>query len=222
MFFVGTGGVGIQELTVKRENEDLYKLLYVFIYRLYHPSHFADRSYTRTGFNKETREVIYTVRMDSIDYTNFCPIHARNPFATRTDVLSKPSNSKPGEDDRPVTVLKDQLCRTGRCFSEWPILSKIHQPKRVPGMVEAVHGQIIDTPMSPERRKHLLSLTQTGSSFTSIPKAKKVLETLFDLPEGIWIFVLIRSAHMFASIAVFAFQTQNPSSQYQCRKCNVH
>jgi hypothetical protein len=82
-------------------------------------------------------------------------------------------------------VLKDQLCRNGRRFSELTILTKIHQPTIVPGVVEAVDGEIIPALLSPGREKHRLVLRQMGSPFMSIPTAKIMLETLFDLLEGI-------------------------------------
>ena len=82
-------------------------------------------------------------------------------------------------------MLKEQLCRTGRRFDELTILTKIHQPTSVPGVVEAVGGEIIAAPQSPGREMHRLGLRQTGSPFTSIPTAKIMLETLFDLLEGI-------------------------------------
>ena len=181
IFLVGIGGVGIRQLKVEWHNKNLYKFLYVFIYRLYDPSHFADPSYTRT-FNKETSEAIYTVHIKMKEYPNFRTVHARNPFTTRTHVLSNPPTEG---DDRFLTVFKDQLCRTGRRFNERTILTKIHQPMNVPGVIEAVDGEIIAAPLSPGREKHLLGLRQAGSPFTSIPTAKKILETLFDLLEGI-------------------------------------
>jgi hypothetical protein len=90
-----------------------------------------------------------------------------------------------GEDERPFTVIKEQLCRIGRSFVEWAILTKIHQPIRVPGVVEAIDAEVIKAPLSPGREKHRLGLWQTGSPFRRIPTAKKMLETLFDLLEGI-------------------------------------
>ncbi len=182
MFLVGIGGVGIWQLEVKWCNDNLYKVIYASIYRLYDPSHFADPSYTRTGFNEETFEATYTVHLEK-DYPGFRTIHARNPFTTRTHVLSNPSLTQ--GDDRPPTVLKEQLCRSGRRFNELTILTKIHQPMNVPGVVEAIDGDIIEAPLSPGREKHCLGLRQTGSPFTSIRTAKKMLETLFDLLEGI-------------------------------------
>jgi hypothetical protein len=52
-------------------------------------------------------------------------------------------------------------------------------------MVEAVWGETIEATLSSERKKHHLGLWQMGLHFTSIPTAKKMLETLFDLLEGI-------------------------------------
>ncbi|KAN0139749.1 hypothetical protein V8E53_002411 [Lactarius tabidus] len=181
VFFVGIGGVGIQQLEINWSDENLYKFIYAFIYCLYNPSHFADPSYTRTGFDKETSEATYTVRFKTKECPNFRLILARNPFATRTHVLYNPSLTQGG--DRPPTVLKEQLCRTGRCFDELTILTKIHRLMNVPGVVEAVGGEIIPALLSPGREKHRLGLRQTGSPFTSIPTAKIMLEMLFDLLE---------------------------------------
>jgi hypothetical protein len=183
---VGTGGCGIQNLEVNWDDKCLYKFLYAFIYRLYDPSHFADPSYMMTGFDKKTSEATYTVRIKGTECPGFRSIHARNPFGTRTHVLSNPSSTVMLEgDNKPLTVLKEQLCRMGRRFDEPTILSKIHQPMRVPGVVEAVGSEITPAPLSPGREKHRLGLVQTGSPFTGIPTAKKMLETLFDLLEGI-------------------------------------
>jgi hypothetical protein len=183
VFLLGFGGVGIREHSVEWKDEmGLYKVLYAFIYRLYRPSHFADSSY-RPMFDEEG-DVIYTVRIRSMDYPGFCPIHARTPFDTRTHVLSNPSCKVMPEGEGnggPLTVLKDQLCRTGRRFNEEKILSKIHRPIRVPGVVtvEAVVDEVTDNRhLSPGREKHRLGLRQMGSPFTSIPTPKKVLETL--------------------------------------------
>ena len=177
-FLVGIGGVGIKQLTVNWLDKDLSKFLYAFIYRLYNPSHFADPSYTRTGFDKGTSQRIYTVRFKEKRCPDFRSIYARNPFTTRTHVLSNPSHTE-------ATVIKETLCQR-RHFDEQTILSKIHETMKVPGVVGVVDSEIDPAArLSPRRRKHRLCLRQTGSPFTSIPTAKKVLETLFDLLEGI-------------------------------------
>jgi hypothetical protein len=99
-FLVGTGGVGIHQLKVLWSNKELSKYLYAFVYRLYDTSHFADPSCTMTGFDKETSEATYTVRIDMMEYPGFRPIHARSPFTARTHVLSNLSS-------RPFTVVKE-------------------------------------------------------------------------------------------------------------------
>jgi hypothetical protein len=108
MFLVGTGGVGIRQLKVDWGNENLYKFIYAFIYRLHDPSHFGDSSYTRTGFNKETSEVTYTVHFKMKELPDFRTIHARSPFTTRTPVFSNPPLTQ--GDGRSPTVFKEQLC----------------------------------------------------------------------------------------------------------------
>ena len=183
MFLVGTGSVGIRQLKVNWEDKDLHKFIYVFIYRLYEPSHFADPSYARTGFNKETSEASYTMDFSMKKFSGFRTIHAKNPFTTCTHVLSNLLLTQGA--DMSLTVIKEQLCRTGQHFDELTILTKIHQPVNVPGVVQAIGGEIIPAPLSPRREKHRLGLRQTGLPFTSIPTAQSMLETLFDLLEGI-------------------------------------
>ena len=96
----------------------------------------------------------------------------------------------------------------------------------VPGVVVAAYGETIIPPRplpGPEQRyKYRLGLGESGLPFTSIPTLYKVLETLFDVLEGISISVAIRSADMLASIAVFAGRLQSPTSRYQCRKRAVY
>ena len=116
-------------------------------------------------------------------FPGFRTIHAKNPFTTCTHVLSNPLLTQGA--NRSVTVIKEQLCRTGRRFDELTILTKIHQPVNVPGMVQAVGGEIIPAPLSPRREKHRLGLRQMGLPFTSIPTTQSMLEMLFDLLEGI-------------------------------------
>lgn len=184
-FLFGIGGEGIRQFDVERKDKDFNKLLYAFIYRLYEPGNFADSSYMKTEFSDEST-ARYTINIIDQGGTKECPgfysIYARNPFATRTHVLSNP-NFHGGND---FTVLKDQLCRDGRRFAELEILDKyVHKPERVPGVVVAAYGEKIRHPLSEERIKHRLGLGESGSPFMSIPTLSKVLETLFDVLEGI-------------------------------------
>jgi len=184
-FLFGIGGEGIRQFDVERKDKDFNKLLYAFISRLYDPGNFADPSYVKTEFDDKTTAT-YTINIIDRGGTRECPgfysIYARNPFATRTHVLSNP-NFHGGND---FTVLKDQLCRKGRRFAELDILDKyVHKPERVPGVVVAAYGEEIRHPLSEERTKHRLGLGESGSPFMSIPTLSKVLETLFDVLEGI-------------------------------------
>jgi hypothetical protein len=124
MFLVGTGGIGIQQLDVNWKDKDLYKFIYTFIYHLYDPSHFLDPSHMRTGFNRETFEATYTVRFKEKEYPKFCTIYATSPFTARTHVFSNPPLTQ--GDDRSPSVIKEQLCQTGRHFDEFTILTNIH------------------------------------------------------------------------------------------------
>jgi len=184
IFYFGIGGEGIWQFEVKWEDPELNKLLYAFIYRLYEPSHFADPSYIETEFDIETTAK-YTIKITYQGSTKACrgfyPIYARNPFTTRTHVLSNPNGDN-------LTVLKDKFCRVERHFEELTILNEyVHKPERVPGVVVAAYGEKIELPesVSAKRCKHRLGLEESGSPFTSIPTLSKVLETLFDVLEGI-------------------------------------
>ena len=162
--------------------------MFVFIYRLYKPEHFVDPSFVDMKPDMPKNSVEYTVRITppqskAIDCPGFFPLFASSPFRTRTHVLTNPS-SEIEVDGRALTVLKDQCCRSDTRFDEQSILNRIHQPTRVPGVVEAVHFQIIENPLTGERQKHCLGLRQTGSPFMSILTVRKMLETLFDILEG--------------------------------------
>ena len=72
VFLFGIGGEVIRELEVEWVDEDLNKLLYAFIYRLYEPGRFADSTYTETEFDEETM-ARYTVKITRPGGTEECP-----------------------------------------------------------------------------------------------------------------------------------------------------
>jgi hypothetical protein len=206
IFLFGVGGVGIQSFPVAWECKSLYKLMYAFVYRLYEPGHFADSSYVKMtpvlaeNLVKYTVNITVTVkiavggveeeRKQTIECPNFYPIYACNPFGTRTHVLSNPL-SQAKVNGQVLTVLKDQLCRRGTRFDEYSILSHIHEAGKVPGVVEAVHHELIKVPefLDNSREKRRLGLRQSGSPFTSIRTLRHMLETTFDVLEGTCVFV---------------------------------
>ena len=57
---------------------------------------------------KETSEAFYTVDLSTKKFPGFRTIHAKNPFTTRTHVLSNLSLTQ--RADRFPTVIKEQLC----------------------------------------------------------------------------------------------------------------
>jgi hypothetical protein len=219
IFYFGIGGKGIKQFEVNWKDPEFKNFLYAFIYRLYNPRNFVDSSYIETKFDEET-VAKYTISIAyqgrTIDCDGFYSIYAKNPFATRTHVLSNPGFTYEGDK---ITIIKDQLCRVKRRFEELTILNEyVHKPEAVPGVVVAASGKRFNYPWSEERCKHRLGLIESGSPFASIPTLSKVLETLFDVLEGIRISVAMRRADMFASIAVFAGPPPCPSSRYQLRK----
>jgi hypothetical protein len=192
-FLFGIGGYGVLEFDVKLNDSNLHKFLYGFIYRLYDPGDFADSSYIETAPDKET-VVKYAININVPNGQETCrgfyPVYARNPFTTRTHVLSNP-DSELQIDGKNLTVLKDQLCRIGKRFTEYAILDNhVHRTERVrvrvPGVVMATHDEEITYRYSREERcKHRLGLEENGLPFTGIPTLYEVLETLFDVLEGI-------------------------------------
>ncbi|KAF8325417.1 uncharacterized protein EI90DRAFT_3019063 [Cantharellus anzutake] len=191
IFLLGIAGDGIRRFSLPWNHNDLYKPLYAFIYRLYKPDNFADPSYSgpfvvdpkETTRNYSWRiNLQVTTRDRGAHVLDFSPIFASNPFGTRTHVLSNPSFQFEVEG-KALTVLKEQLCRTGTRFDEQTILTHIHKPERVPGVVEAVYHETIEIPYLMGKNKHRLGLRQSGLPFTSIPTPRKVLETLFDVLE---------------------------------------
>jgi len=172
LFLLGIGGVGIRSVSATWKSSNLPKLMYAFIYRLYRPEHFVDPSYVNVTPDVPKNSVKYTVRIappqtNTINCPGFFPLFASSLFGTRTHVLTN-LLSKVQVNNRDVTVLKDQLCRPDTRFNEQSILIHIHQPVKVPGVVETVHSETIKAHLSEGRQKHRLGLQQSGSPFMSI------------------------------------------------------
>jgi hypothetical protein len=192
MFLLGIGGVGIRIFSVEWGSKELHRLIYAFIYRLYDPGHFADPSYVQVPNSKENI-VTYDLKItevngmdtNSITISNLHAVYASNPFGTRTHILSNP-NSEVKINDKPLTVIKDQLCRVGTQVYENSILTQVHSPETVPGVVEAVYHEVIKIPrdVCPSKEKHRLGLQQTGKPLTSVPTLMQMLEIVFDILEG--------------------------------------
>jgi len=171
---------------------------YAFIYRLYDPGNFADRTYKLMDSgvmqylnldSNQTSDVVVPYEVDlevtgmtsPVVCSHFVPIYASDPFEMRTHVLSNPS-SEVTIHNKPLTVLKDQLCRLGSRFNEHTILDAVHG---VPGMVEMVYRRKIESPFnSDERAKYLTGLRQSGMPFLAIETLQQMLETAFDVLEG--------------------------------------
>ncbi len=64
-------------------------------------------------------------------------IYAINPFES----LSNPE-SKVHFNGKALTVLKDQLSRSGTGFDEYSVLARVHNPEKVPGVVQAVYHEL--------------------------------------------------------------------------------
>ena len=185
IFLLGIGGEGIWELKVEWKDKELDKLLYAFIYRLYDPGNFADLTYSKPEFDKEAM-ARYTITINHprgrTECRGFTP-YIHEIRSQRAHILSNPNFKFEGND---LTILKDQYCRVKRRFEELTILNEyVHKPEHVPGLVVATYGEQIKSPNSKERCKRRLGLGESGSPFTSIPTLSKVLETLFDVIEGI-------------------------------------
>jgi hypothetical protein len=192
-FLFGIGGFGIRAFAFNWGKEGLHRLMYAFVYRLYDPGHFLDASYVDMVPNLEDGNATYTVRVTEVNggartekiITDLLPIHASNPFGTRTHILSNPA-SEVGVNGKRLTVLKDQLYRIGTEFDERSILSDIHTPEKVPGVVDAIYDEEIEIPRSicESRIKRRIGMWQFGTSFMSIPTLQQALETVFDTLEG--------------------------------------
>jgi hypothetical protein len=195
MFLLGIGGEGIYRFCVSWTHPTFYKLMYAFVFRLYDPGDFMDHSYVI--MDSLVDQVMYTIRISleievdgvktekELECPGFVPIHATNPFGTRTHILSNPhSDIRIG--DRVLTVFKDQFCRHDPRFDEYGVLTHIHSPETMPGVVEAVYHQSIKIPerFNVSRQKHRIGLRQFGSPITSVRTLKGMLEIVFDVLEG--------------------------------------
>ncbi|KAG9049632.1 hypothetical protein FS837_009722 [Tulasnella sp. UAMH 9824] len=197
LFLVGIGGFGIRRLKIRWDDEKLSKLLYAFIYRTYDPGHFADSSYTLDPIDDDRPTWTITIGVKSqvgdvtterpVPCRKFLPHYASSPFETRTHVFVTQGEAV-DIDGKKLRVLKDQVCRTGKRFEEHKIFAQLHDPKRVPGVVEAVYHKEIELPSQLEglqigRKKHRHGLRQVGMPFASIPTVKEMLQVAFDTVE---------------------------------------
>jgi hypothetical protein len=185
-FLFGVGGEGVRSFSAPWDDK-LYELVYAFLWRLYEPGTFADDSFVR--MDPTAGEPKYTVRIrirneaQPHDCHGFRLLFASNPFGTRTQILANPS-SNIEIDGEPLTILKVQLCRVGTRFNEHLILSRIHTPQEVPGVVKMVYSDVIEVPHLSGRVKYRTGLRESGHTFSSIPNLRKVLEISYDLLEG--------------------------------------
>ena len=198
-FLLGIGGRGLRSLKVPW-GEHIYKIAYTFIYRLYDPGNFADRAYKLMDSGVMQYLGVYLEvagTTSPVVCSDFVPIYASNPFETRTHVLSN-SSSEVTIHDKPLTVLKDQLCRLGTRFNEHTILNAVHG---VPGVVEMVYQRRIEsTPfLGDNREKYLTGMRQSGRPFLAIDTLQQMLETAFDVLEGTF-----GSSSILCSVLTFA------------------
>ena len=219
-FFFGIGGLGVRSFQVVWGSDGLCQSMCAFVYRLYEPGNFADPSYVDMKPDWENATVYYTINItvmseaggadaeESIQCPDFSVISARNPFETRTHVLSNP-DSKVMLGNKRLTVLKDQLCRLGSRFNEHTILSRVHNPEPIPGVAEMVYSKIIEIPqfLGWDRAKYRTGLCQSGFPFASIPNLQQVLEVTFDTLEGtLGLSTGFDNAYMFAVLRNMRFE----------------
>ena len=191
-FLFGIGGLGIRSFVVPWASDQLHRLAYAFFYRVYDPGRFSDASYITMVPDFERDIVAYTVQIrvttrdDSIQditLTNLFPLYASSPFGTRTHILSDPDLGV-DVNGKPLAVLKDQLCRHPTRFDEHSILSQVHHPRNMPGVIEEVYHESIEVPFCADRRKNRMGLRHIGKSFMTIPTPLQMLEIVFDILEG--------------------------------------
>ncbi|RXW16273.1 hypothetical protein EST38_g9581 [Candolleomyces aberdarensis] len=124
---LGIGGVGVRSLVFpweEKKKKEISEAMFAFIYRLYDPGEFADETYVKTTLevHEQVATAIYDIRIrtnsaQAIECLGFRSIYASTPFETRTHVLSNPF-SEVVVDGKPLTVIKDQLCRSNTRFNE--------------------------------------------------------------------------------------------------------
>ncbi|KAG8937644.1 hypothetical protein FRC04_010312, partial [Tulasnella sp. 424] len=231
VFLVGIGGFGVRHLKIGWNDKKLSMLLYAFIYRTYDPGHFADSSYKLDPILDEDNPPTWTVTIgvtsqvggvtteQPVSCPNLLPLYASSPFETRTHVFATKGEGV-DVDGKKLTVLKDQVCRSRNRFDEHEILELVHEPKRVPGVVEAVYHKTIELPsqlggLGVGRVKHRHGLRQLGRPFASIPTVKEMLQVAFDLVEGSVLAVdLLTSPDGFFSVTVSEGEAKHSPSRH--------
>ncbi|KAG9016674.1 hypothetical protein FRB90_002538 [Tulasnella sp. 427] len=193
VFLFGIGGRGVRSFEVGVDDSSLSELLFAFIYRIYQPGDFRDPSYQMDPIianGPATWTITLAVKSQDgneqdVVCPDFLPLYASSPFQTRTHVFAN-SSAEVTVHGKKLSVIKDQLCGIKNRFSEHTIFQRIHNPERVPGVVESVYHDLIYPPprFGVGRIKHRHGLRQVGLSFTSIPTTREMLKVAFDVIEG--------------------------------------
>ncbi|KAJ2925742.1 hypothetical protein H1R20_g11347, partial [Candolleomyces eurysporus] len=163
--------------------------MFAFIYRLYDPGKFADETYVKTTLevHEQVATAIYDIRIrtnsaQAIECLGFRSIYASTPFETRTHVLLNPF-SEVVVDGKPLTVIKDQLCRSNTRFNEEVILNHIHREGPVPGVVQSAFHEVNTNTFVKSRSQFRTGLQEFGRSIMSVDTVEEMLEVLFDVLE---------------------------------------
>ncbi|KIM24503.1 hypothetical protein M408DRAFT_26973 [Serendipita vermifera MAFF 305830] len=166
-----TGACGILHTpSIKWDTPEARRLLYAWVWRLYHPDTDPSITIKMNKHNSNSRIEIkkrptFTIRSGSETYEDLLVLHAGRSIGRRTIILARQGTAHHSIDSDSDTdssnpevnncnlndsssgvfnssiVIKEQYLDSSRIFIEGPILKKIHSSGLFPGVVECINHE---------------------------------------------------------------------------------
>ncbi|KIM27089.1 hypothetical protein M408DRAFT_24840 [Serendipita vermifera MAFF 305830] len=167
------------------DGHDTRRLLFAWIWRLYHPE--VDSSVTINRVPEPTFNITVS---DSRSINDLSILRTGESLGRRTTIMASKSD--------PSTVIKEQYIELGRRYAEGPILRRIHSNGSFPGVIRLEHYSKVASDINPitvqydggtnsaetiTRHKVRLVLKDTGEEITNVNTPRKVLMALYDVLE---------------------------------------
>ena len=208
-----------------------HELLYAFVKRLYYPLRsMIDPTVKRRKQNSFwVFDITLTIsKSPPVECLGYRIEKALGCVGRRTHIFVNNVNPTFLNGDA-ITVIKDQYCNQGHCFSEDEVLRRVHAEEVIPGVVHLVHSEDVISDGVPvcsgKRYKKRLCLVEYGKPFMDLKTPLDALEAIYDLLESesgfnILVFLLILFAEN--SYPTLVFQAQHSTSRYQLWKFTVY
>lgn len=184
VFIAYQGNREVQCTLAKWGSSELQRLMFALVYRLYHSesSNWVNHEYMKK--KDGNGDTVFDIRLNGSSplLKDFKPVYSRTPFDTRTHIFVNPQ-SEAVVEGKPVTVVKDELARTGTRFTEKDVYERIHKNGPVPGVAQPSFHHVIKDTLHGSRERRLTGLQEYGYGIMMAKTLRQVLEITFDVFE---------------------------------------